>query len=152
MSDTPFIDLMAECCKLGIQLYPVRDGLSVDAPEGALTPDLLDRLKVHKADIADFLREMLPEFQDAPVTPEFRDAPVTPEFQDAPVTPEFRDAPVTPQVTEANSTLPVCRCGATTWVDVPIHGGRSVRRDCGSCGRFMDFPVWYGKLTLPSEQ
>ena len=125
MSDTHFIDLMAECCKLGIQLYPVRDGLSIDAPEGALTPDLLDRLKVHKADIADFLREMLPEFQDAPVTP---------------------------QVTEANSTLPVCRCGATTWVDVPIHGGRSVRRDCGSCGRFMDFPVWYGKLTLPSEQ
>jgi hypothetical protein len=40
---------------------------------------------------------------------------------------------------------PVCRCGGTTWRDVPIHGGESIRRDCGRCGRFLCFPFWYGK-------
>lgn len=41
----------------------------------------------------------------------------------------------------------VCRCGSTAWRDVPIHGGQSVRRDCGRCGRFLDFPLWHGKDT-----
>ena len=45
------------------------------------------------------------------------------------------------------STKPICRCGGTTWRDVPIHGGQSVRRDCGRCGRLLDFPVWYGRPT-----
>lgn len=43
------------------------------------------------------------------------------------------------------TTTPCHRCGATTWSDTPIHGGRSVRRDCARCGRFVDFPVWYGR-------
>src|SRR6187431_2025216 len=29
---------------------------------------------------------------------------------------------------------PVCPCGSTEWGDVPIHDGRSVRRDCARCG------------------
>jgi len=29
-------------------------------------------------------------------------------------------------------------------VDVPIHGGLSVRRDCRQCGRFIEFILWYG--------
>jgi hypothetical protein len=40
--------------------------------------------------------------------------------------------------------VPVCRCGSTSWRDVPIHGGQSLRRDCGRCGRFIGFPVWRG--------
>jgi hypothetical protein len=39
----------------------------------------------------------------------------------------------------------VCRCGSTRWRDVPIHGGRSIRRDCARCGRFLSFPLWYGR-------
>jgi hypothetical protein len=41
----------------------------------------------------------------------------------------------------------VCRCGGTTWRDVTIHGGQSIRRDCGRCGRFLNFPLWYRKNT-----
>ena len=48
--------------------------------------------------------------------------------------------------------VPVCRCGSTTWRDVSIHEGQSVRRDCKRCGRFLDFPIWYGKNTLQNEK
>lgn len=37
-----------------------------------------------------------------------------------------------------------CVCGSDRWVDIPIHGGQSVRRDCARCDRFGGFVVWYG--------
>jgi hypothetical protein len=47
-------DLLAECEAHGIRLTLAGDGgLSIDAPQDALTPDLLDRLKAHKADVLD---------------------------------------------------------------------------------------------------
>jgi hypothetical protein len=111
-------DLLADCEAHGIRLAFAGDGgLAIDAPQAALTPDLLDRLKTHKADLLAMLR---PAPEAAPALP----APT-------------REAPAKP-------TKAVCRCGGTTWRDVPIHGGQSVRRDCGRCGRFMEFPVWYG--------
>ena len=40
---------------------------------------------------------------------------------------------------------PVCRRHPRGGVvDVPIHNGRSVRRDCATCHRFIDFVLWYG--------
>ena len=44
------------------------------------------------------------------------------------------------------------RCRYAAYVDVPIHDGRSVRRDCARCGRFLAFPVWYGKPMQDCEQ
>ena len=46
------------------------------------------------------------------------------------------------QATPVNA---VCRCGSTTWRDTPIHGGQSIRRDCGGCQRFLSFPIWHGE-------
>lgn len=37
------------------------------------------------------------------------------------------------------------RCGSTDYRDVTIHGGRSTRRDCGQCNRFMGWPKWDGR-------
>ena len=38
---------------------------------------------------------------------------------------------------------PCDNCGSTgTHSDVPIHDGRSTRRDCGRCGRTQGFPQW----------
>jgi hypothetical protein len=37
------------------------------------------------------------------------------------------------------------RCGTAGILEVLIHGGRSVRRDCAQCGRFVEFPIWYGR-------
>lgn len=38
-----------------------------------------------------------------------------------------------------------CRCGGEGWNDVPIHGGRSARRECARCGGFLRWAVWYGR-------
>jgi hypothetical protein len=45
-------ELLAECDAQGIRLMLAGDGgLTLDAPQDTLTPDLLDRLKSHKADV-----------------------------------------------------------------------------------------------------
>src|SRR5262245_37466487 len=110
-------DLLLDLGRLGIRLEADGGRLRY-FPRSALTPDLLTRLKAHKADLLTMLR---PAPEGAPDLP----APKS-------------DAPATP-------TTPLCRCGSTTWRDVPIHGGQSARRNCGGCGRFIGFPVWYGK-------
>jgi hypothetical protein len=119
MTDLP--DLLADCDARGIRLLASDDDtLTIDAPKDALTPDLLDRLKGRKAAVLALLRPM-------------RDA--------------IPAAPQAAEIDQAAPTRPVCRCGSTTWRDVPIHGGQSVRRDCDRCGLFIDFPVWYEKNT-----
>lgn len=49
-----------------------------------------------------------------------------------------------------------CRCGSTSTVDVRLwnhdHSGRSTRRDCAACGRFVCFPIWYGKPTAETSR
>jgi len=36
------------------------------------------------------------------------------------------------------------RCRSSDYIDFPIHGGRSIRRDCARCGFLIDLPQWYG--------
>jgi len=64
-------------------------------------------------------------------------------------------APVAVAETPPAATEPSpwrCRCGSTTWQDFPIHGGQSVRRDCGRCGRFVCFATWYGEPHNPARE
>jgi hypothetical protein len=65
--------------------------------------------------------------------------------------PIWGDAPIWPARAGDRDRLPApagidsCdRCGATETVDQTIHDGRSVRRDCATCGRFRKFTVWNG--------
>ncbi len=110
----------------GIRLLLTGDGgLTIDAPQDALTSDLLGRLKSHKAELLAMLRSAT---EAAPALPVVTD-----------------DAPARPAKV-------VCRCGSTSWLDVSIHGGQSIRRDCGRCGRFIDFSVWHGKNTGHNDQ
>src|SRR5688500_4899846 len=44
---------------------------------------------------------------------------------------------------------PLCRCdrcSSTEYTDVLIHHGRSLRRDCTNCHRFLGWPRWYGRM------
>jgi hypothetical protein len=114
-------DLLAECDAQGIRLAPNNDGgLTIDAPQDVLTPELLDQLRIHKG-------ELLAHLQ-----------------------PHGRLE--TRRTVRATHTKPVCRCGSTTWLDVAIHDGRSNRRDCARCGRFIDFSRWYGTDALQAGE
>ena len=114
-------DLLAACEAQNVLLIPTGDGeLTIESPPYALTPELLGRLKAHKAELLALLR---PKSEAAVAVP------------------------VPTRTAEAEPEVAVCRCGSTSWQDVPIHDGQSVRRDCGRCGRFIGFPVWYGRET-----
>jgi hypothetical protein len=124
MIGTPstFHELLAECDSLGIRLLPTGDiHLTIDAPDGTLTPNLMGRLRAHKADVLSLLRSRLA-------------------------------APPAPAVATTEAGAVRCRCGSTSWEDVPIHNGQSMRRDCVRCGRFIGFPVWYGTATRVNDQ
>ncbi len=98
-----------ECDAHGVRLFPGKAGsLTIDAPRGALSPDLLDQLKARKAEVLALLLR-------------------ADEFN-ADGTPDAEPAPFIEQGVNPNA---VCRCGSTKWRDVPIHDGQSVRRDCG---------------------
>ena len=44
-----------------------------------------------------------------------------------------------------DSDGPRCEhCNSPEFVDLSIHGGQSLRRDCAQCGRYHGFPKWYG--------
>lgn len=119
-------ELLADCDARGILLHPAGDGgLTIDAPEDTLTSELIGRLKACKGGLLALLRPT----SDVAIAP-----------------------PVTTSEAVVRPAKAVCRCGAIVWRDVPIHGGQSVRRDCGQCGRFACFPVWYGKTTLHNAQ
>jgi len=107
--------LLAECESHGVRLLLADDGgLTIDAPEKALTAALIERLKISKPDLVALLSGNTHR--------------------------------------RGNIDALKCRCGSTQWRDIPIHGGRSIRRDCAACKRFLEFAVWYGKNAGPKGQ
>src|SRR4051812_6295681 len=107
MSNAPpsLSELLMDGDALGFRLLPGKDGsITIDAPRGCLTPELLDQLKSHKAELLTLL-------------------PRADEFG-ADGVPDTEPAPVVERGTNANA---VCRCGSTRWRDVPIHNGQSLR-------------------------
>lgn len=128
MTDPPAVlaDLLAECEAQGVRLALADGGgLGIDAPQDALTPELLARLKSHKGEL---LRLLVAAPGAAP------------------------PLPVAASNDAAKPAKAICRCGSTRWRDVSIHGGQSVRRDCWRCGRFREFCIWYGKDTGQMRQ
>lgn len=145
---SPLAELLAECDAHGIRLFVADDGgLTIDAPQDALTPDLLGRLKAHKGELltlllraSDFDVDNAPDAEPAPET-EKRTHRMPPELRGR----VGATLDTCPTIDPTTTTEQICRCGSITWRDVPIHNGQSVRRDCGRCGRFSDFAIWYGK-------
>lgn len=59
--DLTLTDLLAECDAQGIRLIPAGPGgLTVDAPQDVLTPELIERLRTHKTDLIAHLRPKAP--------------------------------------------------------------------------------------------
>lgn len=155
-------DLIADCRAKGVCLLPSDGGLTIDAPQDVLTPNLLDQLKTHKAEILAILqpnaevpeidrRDAAAVLQAALGLLEF-DPLFPPELLEALREADVRwdDEPATDVVTRycpAKPTSPICTCGSTTWLDLAIHEGRSLRRECSRCHKFISFPIWYGNTT-----
>lgn len=116
-------ELLLNLGRAGIRLEADGDKLRY-FPRSALSPELLGWMKAHKFELLALLRP-------APDAASALPAPTS--------------------VAGTTLTKPVCRCGSTTWRDMPIHGGQSIRRDCSRCGRFLYFLVWYGKDALQNE-
>lgn len=74
---------------------------------------------------------------------------------DAPVgslTPELTDwlrAHKTALIEAIELTGPCDRCRNPECVDIPIHNGASIRRDCSICGRTWGFPTWTPEIDRP---
>ena len=63
---TDLAELLADCDAHGIRLLVAGNGgLTIDAPQDALTPELLERLKTHKAELLALLRPT-PDVAPAP--------------------------------------------------------------------------------------
>lgn len=120
-------ELIADCDIHGVRLLLADGGgLTIDGTQDVLTPERLARLKAHKAELVAILRGAS-AFDVVHVV-------------------------AAEPALAAHDGPSVCRCGSTKWRDVPIHDGRSTRRDCGRCGRFIRFPIWHGKDALHNEQ
>ncbi len=156
-------DLLLELGRLGIRLEAHGDRLQY-FPQSALTPDLLGRLRANKSQLLVMLqtKEEPGEIDDRSATAIWtaalellvNDELFSIELLDALQAAEIRwvEDPANARLAQVNlavATLPkaACRCGSTICRDVTIHNGESVRRDCGVCGRFLDFVMWYGKNT-----
>ena len=124
----PVGNLLADLKARGVKLVAHGDRLRY-YPRSAVTPDLLERIKIHKVELLALVRPgAATSASDAGARTE-------------------REAPRWP----AQPSSAECRCGSRKTVDVLIHGGQSVRRDCACCGRFIAFMVWYGRLSQPSK-
>jgi hypothetical protein len=123
--------LLARVAEVGGLLGLDGDSLLLTTP-GPAPPELLAAVRQHKAALLALLRSGQAADQPPP-------SPTPPE-------PVLPPPPPTPPPPPAGSAAPRCpQCGSTETRDVPIHGGRSVRRDCTTCGRFLFFPVWHGE-------
>jgi len=73
MSEAATIEaILANCRDRGIMLSAAGEKPCVDAPKGALTPDLLDALRHHKPDLLDILRRDEGAPESTPWEVEFR--------------------------------------------------------------------------------
>ena len=114
--------LLCQLNSAGVELFLEGERLRFRAPAGAYTPALRSLVDQHRGVLLDRLSQPDPEPVPQPAT-------------------EPADEP-DPFGTE--HVIPICRCGSSSYRDVAIHGGQSVRRDCAKCNRFVSFPVWYG--------
>jgi len=123
--------LMANLATQGIRLEARGDRLCY-RPRQAMTPELVQQVKAHKAELLTFLATA-----DMPET--------TLEAFQAFDRDPTKAVDAIKNSTVKDSTAAQCgRCHSTEYRDTPIHNGQSVRRDCAECGRFIDFPQWYG--------
>jgi hypothetical protein len=141
-------NLIADLIARGVQFHVDGDKLRF-RPLDRLTSNDVVHLRQHKAGILEVLRL---KGREARLIDPDRDyagadcASASRPHQDKDQSPAGASSPTVThrEYSQSGSLLQTCdRCGSTEYRDVPIHGGRSTRRDCASCSRFLGWPKWY---------
>jgi hypothetical protein len=137
-------ELLSDLTKLGIVLKAY-EGCIKFHPKSAVTPDLMAMIRQHKTALLTLLAipSRWDEYHDAIAhafaNPSTREA-IGPLWMTDP------DGWPGSRSQAAKPTSGTCtRCGSDHFKDVPIHGGKSIRRDCAKCGKFLAFPKWSPK-------
>jgi hypothetical protein len=123
--------LLATVAELGGSVALDGDSLLLTTSSPA-PPELLAAMREHKPELVALLRIGQAAGDQPPPGP----TPPDPVAPPPPPTPPPHAGPPTPRCPQ---------CGSCETRDVAIHSGRSVRRDCAQCGRFISFPVWHGE-------
>jgi hypothetical protein len=139
--------LLSELRQLGIKLETRGSRLRY-FPKSGLTPALIERVKAHKSELIDLVTGDNQKSEQV----------VDGGFRPTVVTRDGKVRIVTDVETDFYNSLIELKnkpsvkwqrgsCRHSKFQDIPIHGGQSTRRDCARCGRFIEFPIWYGQTS-----
>jgi len=115
------------------------EDIKITAAPGALTTELAVMLRQHKRELVEALRARRQKYHEviayAFANPSTRED-VGPDWMTDPEGWPGSKSHCEPAPDTCD------RCGSDQHRDFPIHGGRSIRRDCGRCGRTLGFLKW----------
>jgi len=150
--------LLADLAQRGIEVVAHNDCLRY-RPRSALTPDLLTLMDTHKPELLAILSsgDLATAVEHSPRNERSQRVVQQPDVdhvarrcddtEETTEAPESLTKQPSANAAEVVQEFQCRRCSSTRRNDVSIHKGQTIRRDCGTCGRFHDFPVWYGKTT-----
>ena len=138
--------LLANLTFRGVVLTKVDGDIQIQSPKGELTDNDIQIIKDHKPELIDLLTvpSRWGEYHDA-IAHAFANPSTREEIGPLWMTEPDGFGPCEFHET----TLPgdCDHCGSDQHKDYSIHGGRSIRRDCANCGRFIQWQKW----NLPQE-
>jgi hypothetical protein len=137
--------LLADLRSRGVALTQVDGDIQVQSPVGELSEADIQVLRDLKSELIDLL--VVPsrwnEYHDA-IAHAFANPSTREEI--GPLWMTDPDGWPGSRPKAAKPTPGICpRCGSDHFKDVPIHGGKSIRRDCAKCGKFLTFSRWSPK-------
>ena len=142
--------LLADLTSRGVVLTEVDGAVQVEASKGEITGADLQAIRQHKVEMVELLIARRVMYQQA-IAHAFTNPSTREEIGPLWMTAPGGFGPCAPSSPGGLCSPPqpatrppgVCdRCWSDQHKDVPIHSGRSIRRDCAKCGKFIDFVKW----------
>jgi tubulysin polyketide synthase-like protein len=144
--------LLTNLTSRGVVLTVAGEDIQVEAPSGELIPPDIEKIRSHKPELLRLLAapSQWTDYSDA-IAHAFANPSTREEIGPLWMTdPDGWDS-LGPVLHGGLCSPPrraihipgICdRCGSDEIKDYPIHDGRSLRRDCSQCGKFIEFPKW----------
>ena len=133
------VSLLADLTSRGVVLTEVDGDIRIEVSKGEITNADIQAIRQHKAEMIELLIARREMHQKA--------------IAHAISHPSTREEIGLLWMTEPGGFVPcesheptipgTCdRCGSDQYQDYAIHNGRSIRRDCAKCRRFIRWPKW----------